>query len=323
MILFENSLTMKHLDAAALANAHTAAARRSVSRLTMSELDVSMSQALAGLTFPTDSTTSRRPFDPADLVSAVCPDPRLKVLQLATAPLSPPGGASEAASAARRPPAMGTLVDACLERLPRYDNCNAAVATLGAMAVARGVAGEPPEAKVQASLASLTQVSQVSRKSCQPCASLTRPFPLPLLSHLILSCPFISTGVLHPPPVFDPPPQCDEQARLQEQLGRSPLDVSRPPPLSWRLSHSAATALPVSSAAPRTLTVAANRTHAARTIEALVVHAELQLSARAYLHHYEQYGLDAETIRERVAMVQQVVDDYSALIPKSAVRAGA
>ena len=165
-----------------------------------------MSQALAGLTFPTDSTTSRRPFDPADLVSAVCPDPRLKVLQLATAPLSPPGGASEAASAARRPPAMGTLVDACLERLPRYDNCNAAVATLGAMAVARGVAGEPPEAKVQASLASLTQVSQVSRKSCQPCASLTRPFPLPLLSHLILSCPFISTGVLHPPPVFDPPP---------------------------------------------------------------------------------------------------------------------
>lgn len=261
VILFENSLTMKHLDAAALANAHTAAARRSVSRLTMSELDVSMSQALAGLTFPTDSTTSRRPFDPADLVSAVCPDPRLKVLQLATAPLSPPGGASEAASAARRPPAMGTLVDACLERLPRYDNCNAAVATLGAMAVARGVAGEPPEAKVQ--------------------------------------------------------------ARLQEQLGRSPLDVSRPPPLSWRLSHSAATALPVSSAAPRTLTVAANRTHAARTIEALVVHAELQLSARAYLHHYEQYGLDAETIRERVAMVQQVVDDYSALIPKSAVRAGA
>ena len=199
MILFENSLTMKHLDAAALANAHTAAARRSVSRLTMSELDVSMSQALAGLTFPTDSTSNRRPFDPADLVSAACPDPRLKVLQLATAPLSPPGGASEAASAARRPPAMGTLVDACLERLPRYDNCNAAVATLGAMAVARGVAGEPPEAKVQASLASLTQVSQVSRKSCQPCTSLTRPFPLPLLSH------FDSFSPMHQYRCFAPP----------------------------------------------------------------------------------------------------------------------
>ena len=40
---------------------------------------------------------------------------------------------------------------------------------------------------------------------------------------------------------------------------------------------------------------------------------QLQLSARAYVHHYERFGASADFIAERVELVKQVVDDYGDL----------
>ena len=65
----------------------------------MSSLDAYVARALAGLTFPTDGAAGRRPHDPGDLVSSVCPMPALKCLALHTAPC-PPAALAEAAAAA-------------------------------------------------------------------------------------------------------------------------------------------------------------------------------------------------------------------------------
>ena len=93
-------------------------------------------------------------------------------------------------------------------------------------------------------------------------------------------------------------------------------------PVDWRLSASAATALPASGAA-RTLTVVSNRSVVGAQLEQLLLRAQLQLSARAYVHHYERYGVGADFIAERVETVQRVVDDYYALSRAAAGRAAA
>ena len=45
---------------------------------------------------------------------------------------------------------------------------------------------------------------------------------------------------------------------------------------------------------------------------------QLQLGARAYLHHYERYGVGADYVRERLELVQAVVDEYAALAARGA-----
>jgi hypothetical protein len=195
----------------------------------MQQLDNYVGRALAGLAFPTDGPGGRRPFDPGELVTAVCPMPALKMLQLATTPAYAPDGPAAAAAGARRLPGWGALVDECAERTPRYDLRQRIATTLSSQAIARGVAGELPDARAQ--------------------------------------------------------------ARLQQLLGPSPVD--------WRLSASAATALPAAGA-PRTLTVVSNRSGVGAQLEQLILRAQLQLSARAYVHHYERYGVDADFIAERI-----------------------
>eukprot|EP00965_Chrysotila_dentata_P042273 1402180-Pleurochrysis_carterae.AAC.1 len=99
------------------------------------------------------------------------------------------------------------------------------------------------------------------------------------------------------------------QDRLQSFLGSSP---ATPFPTDWKLSAAAATALPASNAA-RTLTVASNRSASGAHVEQLLLRARLQLSARAYVHHYAKYGVDTDFLQERFEAVQTVVDDYADL----------
>ena len=62
--------------------------------------------------------------------------------------------------------------------------------------------------------------------------------------------------------------------------------------------------------APRTLTLASNRTTAGPMLEQILLRARLQLLGHAYVHHFERYGVEADFIAERAEIVQRVVDDY-------------
>ena len=93
-------------------------------------------------------------------------------------------------------------------------------------------------------------------------------------------------------------------SRLGQLLGGSPCT---PFPTDWKLSTSAATALP-GSGAPRSLTLVSNRTTSGPLLEQILVRAKLQLLSRAYMHHFETYGVEADFISERAELVQQVVD---------------
>ena len=73
------------------------------------------------------------------------------------------------------------------------------------------------------------------------------------------------------------------------------------------------TALPA-AASPRTLTIVSNRSAAGAQLEQLVLRAKLQLSAKAYVHHYERHGVTAADIAERLELLQHVVDDYEGML---------
>lgn len=115
------------------------------------------------------------------------------------------------------------------------------------------------------------------------------------------------------------PPDVRSQARLQQLLGPSPVT---PRPLAWQLSASAATALPAQGT-PRTLSLASNRCSVAPLLEQTLLRVQLQLANRAYLHHYERYGVGADEITSRVELVQRVVDDYNAAAARAGGQAGA
>eukprot|EP00966_Prymnesium_polylepis_P336166 7391458-Prymnesium_polylepis.2 len=105
------------------------------------------------------------------------------------------------------------------------------------------------------------------------------------------------------------PPEASTKERVSTVLGPSPVS---PWPVDWKLSSSAQTALP-SVGAQRTLTVVSNRCSIAPHLEQMSLRARLQLSAKAYVHHYEQHGVSADYIASRLEVVQQVVDDYNAM----------
>ena len=115
------------------------------------------------------------------------------------------------------------------------------------------------------------------------------------------------------------PPDVRSQARLQTLLGASPVT---PQPLAWQLSTSSATALPAQGT-PRTLTLASNRCSVAPLLEQTLLRVQLQLANRAYLHHYERYGVGADEITSRIEVVQRVIDDYNAAAARAGGQAGA
>ena len=231
----------------------------------MRQIDAYVGRCLAGLTFPTDGSSGRCPFDPADLVATTCPMPTLKCLTMHAAPTpqlpadcTHPGataaGASSAGAAggtlsggAARPVGWDVLVADMVNRVSRYDLLDRPVLSLASQAIARGVG-------------------------------------------------------------HDPPPFQDErsQNRLTTLLGLSPCT---PHPIDWKLSQSAATALPAAGA-PRTLTLVSNRSTAGPQLEQILIRARLQLLGKAYVHHFERYGVGTDFINERAEIVQQVVDDY-------------
>ena len=253
-ILFDNTQLLRTLTAAAATQSHAAAhSSRAPARLCMRQLDAYVARALAGLTFPTDGIGGRRPFDPSDLVSTVCPMPNMKCLSLHSAPVittegtrdSGAGGGGEGLrGGAARPVPWDSLVGELVNRTSRYDILERPVYTLASQLVARGVVNEPPDAR--------------------------------------------------------------SQARMAQLLGTSPCT---PFPTDWKLSTSAATALP-GSGAPRSLTLASNRTNSGPQLEQILLRAKLQLLGRAYVHHFETYGVEADFIAERAEVVQHVVDEY-------------
>ena len=269
-LLFDNTQLLRQLTAAAALQSHAAShSSKGPARLDMANLDAYVARGLAGLAFPTDGMSGKRPFDPGDLVSSICPMPSLKCLALHSAPAPPPpppsttatgggghnGGSAAAAAAgsasgtsggALRPPPWDALVNEVANRVSRYDLHDRPVLSLASQVVARGVGTDPPDER----------------------------------SH----------------------------GRLAQLLGPSPCT---PFPIDWRLSASAATALPMSGA-PRTLTLVSNRSSAGPMLEQILIRAKLQLLSRAYVHHFEQHGVDVDFISERAELLQRVVDDYEA-----------
>lgn len=259
-LLLDNTQLLRTLTSAVAAQSHSAARAAQPARLCMKQLDAYVGRGLAGLAFPTDGVSGRRPFDPADLVSAVCPMPSMKMLSLASAPAplaefgsaaAPGGGAAKAAAGgsglsggAARPAPWDALVSEVVSRSSRYDLYERPALSLASQVIGRGVANEPPDAR--------------------------------------------------------------SMSRLGQLLGGSPCT---PFPTDWKLSTSAATALP-GSGAPRSLTVVSNRTTSGPLLEQILVRAKLQLLSRAYIHHFETYGVEADFISERAELVQQVVDEY-------------
>mmetsp|Transcript_100610 Transcript_100610/g.138768 ORF Transcript_100610/g.138768 Transcript_100610/m.138768 type:complete len:83 (+) Transcript_100610:1-249(+) len=78
------------------------------------------------------------------------------------------------------------------------------------------------------------------------------------------------------------------------------------------MGSSSLCALPTCGA-PRTLTLASNRTAAAAQVEQLCLRAELMMSVRAYVHHFEAYGLGSDELAQAVEDMRYVVDDYQEL----------
>ena len=260
-LLFDNTQLLRQLASAAATQSHSAAhSARPPARVCMRQLDAYVARGLAGLTFPTDGVSGRRPFDPADLVSTVCPIPSLKCLTLYATPThlaetvgssldsscAMGGGTrgSQPSGGAVRPAPWDTLVGELVSRANRYDLHDRPALTLSSQVTARGVANEPPDAR--------------------------------------------------------------SQSRLAQLLGGSPCT---PFPIDWKLSTSAATALPANGES-RLLTLASNRTTVGPQLEQVLVRAKLQLLGKAYVHHYENYGVEADFIRERAELLQQVVDEY-------------
>ena len=176
-ILFDNTQLLRQLTAAAATQSHAAAhSSRAPARLDMRHMDAYVARGLAGLAFPTDGMNGRRPFDPGDLVSAICPTPSLKCLSLHTAPAPPPPEPSAAAFGGRRrprrrrcssgrqqgrwrralrPPPWDALVGEVVSRVSRYDLHDRPVLSLASQAIARGVANEPPDERCHARLSQL------------------------------------------------------------------------------------------------------------------------------------------------------------------------
>lgn len=286
-VLFDNTALLKQVTAAAASASMTAShSSRPPARLCMRQLDAYVARCLAGLTFPTDGANGRRPFDPGDLVATTCPMPTLKCLSLHAAPT----------------PAL-TAADGPGKQLAGHSLSSAqsvAAAAAGSAALLKpglaggGVNGGGGAARPLPPWDSLVGdvVSRVSRYDL-----LDRPA-------LTLASQVIARGIGSDPPPF----QHDDrsQQRLTQLLGASPCT---PHPIDWKLSQSTATALP-GSGAQRTLTLASNRSTAGPQLEQILTRARLQLLGRAYVHHYEKYGVGADFIEQRAELVQQVVDDY-------------
>lgn len=61
------------------------------------------------------------------------------------------------------------------------------------------------------------------------------------------------------------------------------------------------------------LTVLKPESHVMLQLEQMVLRAQLQLSQKAYVHHYQQHGVSEEYIANCVEAVQQVADDYASM----------
>ena len=202
-LLFDNTLLLRQLTSAAATQSHAAAhSSKSPARFHMSDLDNYVGRGLAGLAFPTDGPDGRRPFDPGDLVSAVCPMPSLKFLTLATAPAPLPpsgiggssvGGSSSSSglgSGAGRPPPWDTLVGEVVSRT-RCGPCRARSRQAAALgytnSLRRHLGGGRVAGRWVLPLASTSHTA-----SARPPATRT-----PFVSRRSLKTLFTKVGVLH------------------------------------------------------------------------------------------------------------------------------
>ncbi|EOD08281.1 hypothetical protein EMIHUDRAFT_120931, partial [Emiliania huxleyi CCMP1516] len=259
VLLFDNASLMSRLRdtaaaAAAAAGPRAAAALSSGSsgRLCLRQIDDHVAACLCGLALPADYGGAARPqpFLPGQLVAAVAPLARYKLLELSTArgpqaappPSAAPPPPATAASphlppppppprGARRPVNWSTLGDELAEQLPRFD-----LQQRPALALARGAGNEAVTDR--------------------------------------------------------------DRSRLCKQLGPSAgAGTACGQTVEWWEGTSAACALP-GTGAPRTLTLAANRTAGAAHVGQLALRAELMLLRRAYAHHYDEYGVGLEEMQQ-------------------------
>ena len=299
-VLFDNTALLKQLTAAAASASMTAShSSRPPARLCMRQLDAYVARCLAGLTFPTDGANGRRPFDPGDLVATTCPMPTLKCLSLHAAPTPAltaadgPGkqlaGHSLSSAQSVAAAAAGSAARCSGRRISRRRRARQ---RRGGAARYAPAMGRSPRGD-----ASPMPARMPSPRPPAPTFRTDRPA-------LTLAPQVIARGIGSDPPPF----QHDDrsQQRLTQLLGASPCT---PHPIDWKLSQSTATALP-GSGAQRTLTLASNRSTAGPQLEQILTRARLQLLGRAYVHHYEKYGVGADFIEQRAELVQQVVDDY-------------
>jgi len=327
VLLFDNASLMSRLRdtaaaAAAAAGPRAAAALSSGSsgRLCLRQIDDHVAACLCGLALPADYGGAARPqpFLPGQLVAAVAPLARYKLLELSTArgpqaappPSAAPPPPAAAASphlppppppprGARRPVNWSTLGDELAEQLPRFDLQQRPVTTLAARWRSRAAS------RLAAVLSPLRAL--LSRRSPSRAARATRP-------SLTATAPASASSAPPPAPalrVVGPNPVAAGVTAPRLPAGQT---------VEWWEGTSAACALP-GTGAPRTLTLAANRTAGAAHVGQLALRAELMLLRRAYAHHYDEYGVGLEEMQQAVGEVRTVVEDYSKLLPPSLVHA--
>lgn len=276
------------------------------------------------------------PFNARAWVAEMCPaGAALKYVDVRSAlPVMPPPSQAGAGAGRRRgaaggggaaPPSWIDLSESLLELVPRFDRRGAPVLTLAARLTARGA-------------------SQVDCDSVDP--SLEAPPAAPPPSARGGGGGGGARPTHLPPPVGLPRaivelwpgmPQTLEWEQASLRLNRAlhrgvlarkgaatgasssssssaPAAAQSPSPRATLLSPGPVYGSPLApSPQPRTLTLAANSTWLAPTLEHCVGRAAALLEARAYLHWYERFGVTAEHLTVALESVQATADAYRAL----------
>ena len=83
--------------------------------------------------------------------------------------------------------------------------------------------------------------------------------------------------------------------------------------MPWGLTSDEVVQIREQDRAKEKITVVSNRTHIVDPLFEVMKSAQAKLKARAYLHWYEKFGLEADQMEGAITKVQEIVSNYSEL----------
>ncbi len=253
------------------------------------------------------------PFDAAAFVQDLVISPTQKFLDLrCVTPSAPPGSRAGVLTADSPAASWVALADAMVDALPRYDKASRPVTTYASRIIARGATqtdcdsvdptlpapeGAEGDGAAAGSGGGAGKGGRGGRSGARVGTVRTSP-----------------VGMKPIPPHWPGLPRTSEWERVSMMLTRA-QGFAPDADLSARRT-AVLTPLPVytSSSAPRkhvrTLTVASNNDIFVAPLVRTLTRAEELLSVRAYVHWYERYGVDGESITAAMSSLLDVVDVY-------------